>query len=219
MSELLPIRNRTVTDPRSATLTFVCAPSAGAGGDSAYIERDLHRLASNKSPTLSVTSTQSQGRNSTSPSTLAERLYYSLADIKIMTSQVAMHLDDTWREKLFRRLDGLLSVDSWDEKDKVLQRDSFSTFIRLILLQKPPRQPSLRISQRGYLLADWTTGRDSLVIEFLPKDELRWVLVRYSDGERESAAGQTPLRRFTAVLSPYDPDRWFELPHGDQPRA
>jgi len=211
MSELVLARNKTVTSPATAIAKSVRAPSAGTGRESAYIDQGLYRLAANTATTVSSTSSSvTPEKEKPSKTSLPEQLYNALAAAKVLTSQVAMHLEDHWRAKLFKRLDDLLSVDNWDELDRVLVQDSFSTFLRTILVRSPRRQPALGISQRGYLLADWTTGRDSLVIEFLPKDELRWVLVRYVDGERESAAGLTPLRRLLAVLAPYDPDCWFE---------
>lgn len=225
MSHLLPSRSRFVLDPGIAAVAAVRIPSSAAGGkESAYIHEGLIRLAANSGSTISTTATATPAATpgpitakerprASAPST-EEKLFNALAAAKILTSQVAMHLDDGWRKKLFRRLDDLLSVDSWDEADQALQRDSFATFLRFFLLYRPARQPSFGISHRGHLLCDWTTNRDSLVMECLPKDELRWVLVRYLEGERESAAGQISLKRLLPVLQPYEPDRWFQKHDG-----
>jgi hypothetical protein len=212
MSELQPIRNKSVPDPRTNALMSVLSPSLGVGKESTFITRGLKEIASNASPSSFSLSQPHGGARS-----IDEQLYDALASAKIITSQISMHLEKLWRDRVFARLDELLSIESWDQADKVLDNSSYSTFLRTILFLKPAVQPNFGISHRGHLLADWTTGRDSLVLEFLPSDEVRWVLVRYIDGERESAAGQTPLRRISAVLEPYAPERWFTHAAGQSP--
>ena len=55
-------------------------------------------------------------------------------------------------------------------------------------------------------------GDDRLTIECRPQDCVRWVLVQNLDGQRESAAGETTVKRLPEVLRPYDPSKlWF--PH------
>jgi len=135
VSHLLPSRSRFVLDPGIAAVAAVRIPSSAAGGkESAYIHEGLIRLAANSGSTISTTATATPAATpgpitakerprASAPST-EEKLFNALAAAKILTSQVAMHLDDGWRKKLFRRLDDLLSVDSWDEADQALQRDS-----------------------------------------------------------------------------------------------
>lgn len=139
----------------------------------------------------------------------AERLYEALATAKIMTSKVSMHLDSAWRRTLFLTLDKLLDADDWHDDDEPLNPQSFETYLRFILLIRPSRDPSLGISNAGNLLAGWTDGRNRLSMELLPHDSVRWVLVRYLDDERETAAAQIALPRLAQALSPYQPERWL----------
>ena len=96
------------------------------------------------------------------------------------------------------------------EDDKPILGTSFRTFLRMIVYQKPRRRPGLGVSHRGNLIGSWTIGTNRLTMEYLPRDIVKWVLSRVVDGEVERGAGETPLRRLPDVLSPYDPDRWFD---------
>jgi hypothetical protein len=142
---------------------------------------------------------------------LAERLFDALANAKVLTSAVAMHLDRDWRDKLFRQLDSLHDADELEEGDEPLRQSSFATFLKAILMVNPQRRPGLGLSREGHLIAAWTTGRDRLTIEFLPNDRVRWVLARYKDDEPSRFAGQTPVDELAAGLSPHRPERWFSL--------
>jgi hypothetical protein len=143
------------------------------------------------------------------PESTEERLDAALASAKVMTSNVVMHLDREWRDGLFAQLDDLLEIEDWHEDDEPLLDESFRTFLRLILYQKPKRRPGLGLSHRGHLIAAWTTGADRLTLECAPDDTIRWVLSCQTDGERERAAGETHVARLPEVIRPYRPDRWF----------
>ena len=141
--------------------------------------------------------------------TLEERLFDATASVKILTSQVAMHLDREWRNKLFRQIDNLHDPEDWEADDEPLRQSSFATFLKANFEIKPRRRPGLGLSNGGNLIAAWTTDRDRLTIEFLPNDRVRWVLTRYHDDEPERFAGQTAVSRLVDGLAPYHPEDWF----------
>lgn len=143
------------------------------------------------------------------PRTLQESLFDATASVKILVSQVAMHMDRNWREKLFRQIDSLHDLEEWDNEDKPIRRASFATFLKAILQIKPLRHPSLGLSYEGYLIAAWTLGQDRLITEYLPNDRVRWILTRHIDGEIERASGQTLVYRLTQCLAAYQPEHWF----------
>lgn len=143
-------------------------------------------------------------------SSLEEKLYAALSEAKVLTSQIAMHLDREWRNKLFRQLDSLHDVEEWDVETKPLQRASFSTFLRTLHSTGMKRRPGLGLSYRGNLIGAWTVGLNRLTLEFLPDDWIRWVLTRDRDGAPDRAAGETQVSRIALVLSPYDPQIWFD---------
>jgi len=140
---------------------------------------------------------------------LESRVFDALARAKILTSQVAMHLEQEFRDNLFRQFDSLHETDEWEEDDEPLDQSSFQTFLKVILTIKPERHPGLGLANTGNLIAAWTTGRDRLTIEFLPDDQVRWVLSRYYDDEPVRIAGQMGVSRLVEELTPYQPDRWF----------
>lgn len=140
---------------------------------------------------------------------LKERLYEARAFCKIKMSAVAMHLDSEWRSRFFSQLDSLMDFENWEKDDLPITEASFTTLLRMILLIQPARRPGVGSTSEGNILAAWTVEKDRLTIECLPNDEVRWVLSRYSDGNRESAAGHVALSRLRAVLAPYNPERWF----------
>lgn len=148
---------------------------------------------------------------SLAPSEMAieERLFDATSSVKMLTAQVAMHMDKKLRDKLFSQIDSLHDLDEWDTDDKPVKRSSFATFLKAILQIKPQRHPGLGLTYEGYLIAAWTKGHDRLTTEFLPKDRVRWVLTRNIDGEVERAAGETAVSRLYECLLPYHPGQWF----------
>lgn len=186
-------------------------PSEGASVDAERIRESLTEIKKWASSRLGSVDDQQVRKRQPAPT--AERLDAALANAKVMTSNVMMHLDREWRDGLFAQLDDLLDVTDWHEDDEPLVGDSFRTFLRLILYQKPKRRPGLGLSHRGYLVAAWTTGADRLTLECAPDDTIRWVLSCDIEGERERAAGETQVTRLPEVLRPYAPDRWFADGH------
>lgn len=177
-------------------------PSPGSSDVSRWIVESLEKL-SKPTPTFLGEPLQ----RAQSPE---EQLYDTLAAFKVRTATVAMHLDREWRSKLFSQLDSLLTLEDWPAEDPPPSIDSYSTFLRMLILLQPRRRPGLGATMDGHLIATWTTGNDRLTIECLPKDIARWHLTATIEGERERAAAETPLQRLTAVLAPYCPRRWFD---------
>jgi hypothetical protein len=175
------------------------------------LSRDTNKIAEwvdglrKPSPTSLTGTTLLEGKP------LELQVFNALADAKILTSHVAMHLQREFRERLFRQLDSLHDTDEWEDDDEPINKSSFQTFLKAILTIKPDRGPGLGLSHTGNLIAAWTTGRDRLTIEFLPKDRVNWVLARYSDNTDEPArfAGQTNVAELIEGLAPHRPAHWF----------
>jgi hypothetical protein len=164
------------------------------------IERRISELLSPASPASLFASAEKS---------LEERLFDATASVKILTAQVAMHLDREWRNKLFAQLDSLHDLEEWDPDDEPIQTGSFATFLKAMVQIKPQRRPGLGLSHNGYLVGAWTVGKNRLTIEFLQNDRVRWVLARYTGDDVERFAGQTSVSRLIDGLAPYNPDAWF----------
>ena len=176
--------------------------------------REMARRAQALQSPLSPGSLRSKAVLMSIDKPLAERLFDALADVKILTSQVAMHLDRDWRARLFQQLDSLHDPAEWEEGDEPIQHSSFATFLKAMLSINPARRPGLGLSHAGHLVAAWTTGQDRLTIEFLSGDRIRWVLSRRYDDETERFAGDMAVARLADGLAPYHPQHWFE--HADE---
>ena len=181
-------------------------PSEFAGGDfSAAISHQIRSMlqGARAHPDL-------EPKNDQTPSqAISERLFKARAEAKVLTSSYAMHLRDEWRVELFAKLDALLDADDWHDDNVVLHLDSYRTYLRFTLHVRPTCDPFFGLSDEGHLLGAWIVGKNRLTMEFLPGDEIRWVLVRYIEEERETAAAQIPLVRLQEVLQPFDPDLWW----------
>jgi len=146
---------------------------------------------------------------------LQERLFDALANVKILTSQVAMHLERAWKDKLFRQLDSLHDPEEWEAGDLPIEQSSFATFLKAMLKINPERRPGLGLSSAGNLIAAWTTDQDRLTIEFFSNDRIRFVLSRRvpDDDDTERFAGDTSVARLAEGLAGYHPERWFSHAH------
>jgi hypothetical protein len=186
------------------------AVSIGTSREASTMERllDLRRRLETPAHSRTITSTTGDPARKS----LEELLFDKRAALKMRTAAVAMHLDREWRVSLFRQLDSLLNVESWTDEDQLADDNSFFTFLRMIIFISPARRPGIGLAYNGHIVAAWTTGRNRLTVECLPKDQVRWVLVRFIDDECERAAGISHLHRLPEILNPYGPEIWFS--HG-----
>jgi hypothetical protein len=185
------------------------APSSGGAGKYARLVPDLI----SKLPNLSGAKSWELLPQLVN-TTLTERLALRLLSFKRMTSPIARYLDRSWHIQLLERLDALFDIEDWDGDFVLPLESSFETFLRLIIYLHPTKRPGVGLSSRGYVLASWTKDGDRIVIECLPKDELRWVLSQTNEGRRESAAGKNQIQRLVDLIEGYEPDRFFK--NGDK---
>lgn len=192
------------SQPRAATTLL--------GRDAALehvVSGDTHRIITQYTDALRKRPTPGSLEAADAEKELAERLFDAIAGAKMLTAQVAMHLDREWRDKIFQQLDSLHDADEWQAGDEPIRQGSFSTFLKAMLALRPGRRPGLGLSHNGQLVTAWTTDRDRLTIEFFPNDRVRWVLVRYIEDEPDRFAGETPVSRLGEGLAPYHPEHWF----------
>lgn len=142
------------------------------------------------------------------PSSLAERVFYALAEAKIWTSRVAMRLDLVARDRYFRQLDLLHDCDEWFGDDQPLRLESYKSFIRFMMIEGGHSKPSLALNPDGHLLAVWEAAGNRLTIEFKEGDRLQWA-VSCADGY--PTAGWASLALIKSRLAPYNPKAWFGI--------
>jgi hypothetical protein len=179
-------------------------PSIGGGVDSRLIDdrlKSMQRLISGAIGDLAHVKDVDP-----KSSDIGQQLRMKLASLKRITATVAMHLDLTWRATLFATLDRLLDPEDWDAEFELPSEQSFSTFLRMIIYLHPTRRPGIGLSPSGHFLSAWSRDKDRIVIECIGNDEVRWVLSRTVEGERESGAGRVLLHRVPDVTAPYEPE-------------
>lgn len=137
----------------------------------------------------------------------------SLAECKRQISRISMHLPVGWFGQLNNQLDLVLDEAEWDPLDPPPRPESYATFLRMLLVVKPPRRPGLGLTAHGNFVAMWTVGEDKLTIECLRQDVVRWWLSRSEGQIRERAAGETVITRLHNVLAPYSPHKWYGDAH------
>jgi len=141
---------------------------------------------------------------------IEEKLFVALADAKIWTSRLAMHLPRETRDRLFRQIDILHELDEWDENDQPVNLSSYQSLVRTIIYHRINGRPALSLMPNGNVLALWCDGEQKLTIEFLPENRSRWLIQSATESGPERAAGTSPLVRLRDVLAPYRADRWFD---------
>jgi hypothetical protein len=140
---------------------------------------------------------------------LEERLYDVRAFAKIKTRAVASHLDSNWQRRLFEQLDDLHDVDSWEDVDIPMHKESYSTFLTAMLSIRPTVVPGLGLTHDGNLLGTWGRKGDSLTMEFKAGGLVRWTLSCLIDGQQVRTATEVPLAGLQRYLAPYNPAHWW----------
>ena len=182
------------------------ALSWGASALSKVVEKrisDLQKLtAGNVSLIGKTTDSQLSG-------TVENQLRAKLTAMRLILSAVSMHLDYSWRSEVIKKLEHFHDADGWDSDRQFPSECSFATFLRTIIYLHPTKRPGIGLSAQGHFLASWRRETDRIVIEFLPNDELKWVLSQTVDGDRESGAGINQIIRLPDLIAGYEPDRFF----------
>jgi hypothetical protein len=192
-------------EPGSAALSW------GTSALSKVVEKrisDLQKLTAGAASMIGKTT-------DTQPSdTVENQLRAKLAAMKHVLMRVSMYFDPSWRRELIEKLDRFHDPEDWEDDRQLPSENSFATFLRTIIYLHPTKRPGIGLSAQGHFLASWRRGSDRIVIEFLPSDELKWVLSQTVDGDRESGAGINQIHRLPDLIAGYEPDRFFN--HGEK---
>jgi hypothetical protein len=144
---------------------------------------------------------------------LQERLFTALAEAKVLTSQVAMHLNRSWRDRFFANLDRLHDPEDWEDGDEAIVGGSVLAFLRAMFLWLPKTTPGIALSNRGNIVSVWGRDLERLTVEFYPEVELAWLVTRQIEGFVERTSGLTIDSAMMRVLSPYPQRAWFDAPN------
>lgn len=182
------------------------ALSWGASDLSKVVEK---RISALQKLTAGAVSLVSKAPDTKPSGTTEYRLGAKLIAMKQVLMPVSMYFDTAWRKELIEKLDRFHDPEEWEDDQQMPSEGSFATFLRTIIYLHPTKRPGLGLSVHGHFLASWRRGTDRIVIEFLPNDELKWVLSQTVDGLRESGAGMNQIHRLPDLIAGYEPDRFF----------
>ena len=159
-------------------------------------------------------SIMARGRNeATSTVTVSQEtdiktmLFEASSGVKVLFSKIAMHLDTSWRNRLFENIDDLHDPLEWDNDDKTLSTGSFYSFMRAWLLWRPVKNPALGISVRGNLLAGWICDSRRLTLEFFEGDEVSYLISPQVEGAENS--GLATISSLREKLAWFEIDQWL----------
>jgi len=140
---------------------------------------------------------------------LEEEVYDVLADAKIKTRLIGNHIPRDWQVRLFGQLDRLHDIEEWELGDRPMRKESYHTFLSVILSVRPSVRPGLGLSHKGDLLGTWGEPHDRITLEFMPSARLRWTIASTSDGQLVRSAGDAPASDLEKYLAPFDPAHWW----------
>jgi hypothetical protein len=174
----------------------------GNASGSEFADKEFEFGFSPNSKTRVIFHGQEDGAKST-----AERLFDATAGAKIWASGVAMRLDRSTRDRLFRQLDNLHDEEEWFDGDNPVSLESFKSFVRAIIAGAIGGKPGLSLTPAGNLIALWHGDRTKLTVEFQPSNVARFLWSQEFDGETERVAGATTINRLSEFLAPLEDKR------------
>ncbi len=131
---------------------------------------------------------------------LEASLFRNRADLKILASQVAMHLSNEERCALFLAIDRLLDHAEWEDESSQIDESAFRSYLRFIIFARPRRFPNLGVAPNGTLLVGWRKDEKSVHAEILPEDQCVALVKIISARGPETIAWRGHVARLRSVV-------------------
>lgn len=131
---------------------------------------------------------------------LEASLFRNRANLKIIASQVAMHLRDEERHALFSAIDRLLDHAEWEDESSQIDEHAFRSYLRFMIFSRPRQFPNLGVGPNGTLLVGWHRDDKSVHAEFLPEDECMALVKFVSARGPEMIAWRGHVARLRCVV-------------------
>lgn len=159
---------------------------------------DAHRFSGvsvKRNPSISTLSVPAPAED------LTARLFRNRAELKLLTSQIAMHLASGERNKIFRALDRLLAIEHWDGDSSLVDAKAFRSFLRFMIYSRPKKFANLGVGATGTVLAAWRRSRERVVhVEFFPDDECLAIITARFDRGLETLVREGNVARLREAL-------------------
>ena len=135
---------------------------------------------------------------------LEASLFRNRADLKLLASQVAMHLSNEERHALFSAIDWLLDHAEWEDESSQIDEHAFRSYLRFMIFARPHRLPNLGVGPYGTLLVGWHKDEKSVHAEFLPEDQCKALVKSSSARGPETIAWRGHVARLRSVVENSD---------------
>lgn len=135
---------------------------------------------------------------------LEASLFRNRADLKILASQVAMHLSNEERRILFLAIDRLLDHAEWEDESSQIDEHAFRSYLRFMIFARPHRLPNLGVGPYGTLLVGWHKDEKSIHAEFFPEDQCKALIKSSSQRGPETIAWHGHVARLRSVVENSD---------------
>jgi hypothetical protein len=182
-------------------------------------KRPIWRLQPNLPQSNSVTPFRNMQRalppsamqsQTTTSENLENQLFNNRASLKVLVSQVAMHLAKEERDDIFKQIDSLLDIEAWVDDSNFVLVGSMKTFLRFAIAAGKIKRPSLNVTNNRNLLATWFAkdgGQAS--VEFYESDSVVMLVSRRIDGVPHSLAYKGKLHSLDNALKALGADSWY----------
>ncbi|HVC52860.1 MAG TPA: hypothetical protein VND87_12645 [Stellaceae bacterium] len=131
---------------------------------------------------------------------LESDLFKNRAELKLLTSKVAMHLSFEQRQSLFLSIDRLLAAEEWEDESYEIDLESFQSFLRFVIHAKIEHMPNIGVGPGGTVLAGWHAKSKSVHAEFFPADHCMLMIKLQSDRGLERFAWRGHVARLRDVV-------------------
>ena len=135
---------------------------------------------------------------------LEASLFRNRADLKLLASQVAMHLSNEERHALFSAIDWLLDHAEWEDESSQIDEHAFRSYLRFMIFARPHRLPNIGVGPYGTLLVGWHKDEKSVHAEFLPEDQCKALVKSSSARGPETIAWRGHVARLRSVVENSD---------------
>jgi hypothetical protein len=151
-------------------------------------------------------------KNNLANSNIDEILFDNKAALKTIAVKYGLSfIDQLVKSQLFKQIDWLLDVDSWEEGDILADADSFKTLMKFILNTNPVQAPYLGLANNGNILATFANDGNDLTLECYRNDRIKWFVSCVFSGEIERTYGdKASIERLQELLKPFENAGWFK---------
>lgn len=147
-------------------------PSVAVAPNPPWAERPSQRYSEDRiAPSIEHKTVPADAHGSIEVDLLERDLFAHRAQLKEVTSRVAMHLSSEERRSLFSAIDRLLDAEHWEDESSKIDDDAFRSFLRFMIFAHPRRIPNLGVGPDGPILAGWHAEGKSVYVEFLSEDQ------------------------------------------------